>query len=98
MSGKCGQLLSWTHYRVVVQELNADARKWYVHETLSQNWSVRTLQHNVSSQYYYRILSSQQKELVEREMPETRCSTMCPQSIAPIWCKECSNYQRAKFV
>ena len=32
------------------------------------------------------------------EMPEIRCSTMCPQSIAPIWCKECSNYQRAKFV
>ena len=68
MSGKCGQLLSWTHYRVVVQELNADARKWYVQEALSQNWSVRTLQRNVSSQYYYRILSSQQKELVEREM------------------------------
>ena len=68
MSGKCGQLLSWTHYRVVVQELNADARKWYVHEALSQNWSVRTLQRNVSSQYYYRLLSSQHKELVEREM------------------------------
>ena len=68
VSGKCGQLLSWTHYRVVVQELNADARKWYVQEALSQNWSVRTLQRNVSSQYYYRLLSSQHKELVEREM------------------------------
>ena len=39
-----------------------------MHEALSQNWSVRTLQRNVSSQYYYRLLSSQQKELVEREM------------------------------
>ena len=68
MSGNCGQLLSWTHYRVVVQELNDDARKWYVQEALSQNWSVRTLQRNVSSQYYYRLLSSQHKELVEREM------------------------------
>ena len=68
MSGKSRQLLSWTHYRVVVQELNADAREWYVHEALTQNWSVRTLQRNVSSQYYYRLLSSQKKDLVEREM------------------------------
>ncbi|MGM9799729.1 MAG: DUF1016 N-terminal domain-containing protein [Muribaculaceae bacterium] len=67
-SGKSRQLLSWTHYRVVVQELNADAREWYVHEALTQNWSVRTLQRNISSQYFYRLLSSQQKELVEREM------------------------------
>ena len=31
-------------------------------------WSVRTLQRNVSSQYYYRILKTQKKDLVEKEM------------------------------
>ena len=68
MSGKSDSLLSWTHYRIVLQELDADARRWYVNEALAQNWSVRTLQRNISSQYYHRLLSSQRKELVEQEM------------------------------
>ena len=33
-------------------------------------WSVRTLQRNVSSQYYYRVLKTQKKDLVEKEMKE----------------------------
>ncbi len=68
VSGKSGQLLTWTHYRIVVQELNADAREWYLLEAATQNWSSRTLQRNVSSQYYQRLLRSQKKELVEQEM------------------------------
>ena len=68
MSGKSDSLLSWTHYRIVLQELDADARRWYVNEALAQNWSVRTLQRNISSQYYHRLLTSQRKELVEQEM------------------------------
>lgn len=35
-----------------------------------QAWSVRTLQRNVSSQYYYRMLQTQKKDLVENEMNE----------------------------
>lgn len=61
-------LLSWTHYRTLLQELNADARKWYEQEAKEQGWSVRTLQRNISSQYYFRRLASQQKDLVEAEM------------------------------
>lgn len=61
-------LLSWTHYRTLLQELNNDARKWYEQEVKEQGWSVRTLQRNISSQYYFRRLASQQKELVEAEM------------------------------
>lgn len=37
---------------------------------LQQAWSVRTLQRNVSSQYYYRMLQTQKKDLVENEMNE----------------------------
>lgn len=37
-------------------------------EAAEQIWSVRTLQRNVSSQYYYRMLKTQKKEFVEREM------------------------------
>ena len=39
-------------------------------EAISQTWSVRTLQRNISSQYYYRLLQSQHKDLVEKEMLE----------------------------
>lgn len=68
--GKSRSLLSWSHYFVLTQELNADARAWYEQEALQQNWSVRTLQRNISSQYYCRLISSQRKELVDKEMFE----------------------------
>lgn len=66
--GKFTPLLSWSHYRTLIQELNNDARKWYEKEATNQNWGVRTLQRNISSQYYFRLLASQRKELVEEEM------------------------------
>lgn len=44
------------------------ARDWYEKEAVEQTWSVRTLQRNISSQYYYRMLKTQKKELVESEM------------------------------
>ena len=68
--GKSRPLMSWSHYFVLTQEFNADARAWYEQEAMRQNWSVRTLQRNVGSQYYYRILASQRKDLVEKEMLE----------------------------
>ena len=60
--------LSWTHYRIILQEQNADARAWYENEAANEMWSTRTLQRNVSSQYYHRLLQSQNKELVRAEM------------------------------
>ena len=68
--GKSRKLLSWSHYFVLNQELNASARAWYELEALEQNWGVRTLQRNISSQYYHRMLASQRKDLVEKEMLE----------------------------
>lgn len=52
-SGKL--LLSWTHYRTLLQVNDKEARDWYEKEALEQTWSVQTLQHNISSQYYYRM-------------------------------------------
>ena len=34
-------ILPWTHYLILTQELNDDARKWYEHEAAEQNWSAR---------------------------------------------------------
>lgn len=67
-SGKSNELLTWTHYRVLLQVYDPKARLWYEKEAVKQTWSVRTLQRNISSQYYYRMLQTQKQELVENEM------------------------------
>lgn len=63
-------LLSWSHYRILLQVEDIKARKWYEKEASNQDWSTRTLQRNVSSQYYYRMLKTQDSQGVEREMKE----------------------------
>jgi len=63
-------LLSWTHYRTLLQVEDEAARTWYAKEAYAQTWSVKTLQRNISSQYYYRMLQTQRQDLVEKEMNE----------------------------
>ena len=67
---KSFSLLTWTHYRILLQVKDTEARNWYMHEAAEQTWSVRTLQRNISSQYYFRLLQSQNKELVKKEMKQ----------------------------
>lgn len=67
-------ILSWTHYRILTQVEDTTARKWYEKEAYEQVWSTTTLQRNVSSQYYYRILKSQDKQVVEDEMKKLTSS------------------------
>lgn len=74
LSTQSSKLLSWTHYRTLLQELNAEARDWYEKEAFEQTWSVRTLQRNISSQYYHRLLASQQKKLVREKMIQSTSS------------------------
>lgn len=63
-------LLSWTHYRILTQVEDPVARDWYAEEAYEQTWASHTLQRNVSSQYYYRLLKSQDKIGVEDEMKD----------------------------
>ena len=60
--------LSWTHYRIILQENTDRGRAWYEQEATREMWSTRTLQRNVSSQYYHRLLQSQNQEIVHNEM------------------------------
>jgi len=62
--------LSWTHYRIILQENNKEARDWYEQEAAREMWGTRTLQRNVSSQYYHRLLQSQNKDAVRGEMKQ----------------------------
>ena len=65
-----GIRLSWSHYRTLLQVHDETARKWYEKEAYEQTWSVRTLQRNIDTQYYYRLLQSKDKKAVEHEMQE----------------------------
>lgn len=67
-SGKFEVHLSWTHYRFLLQVTDPDARAWYEKEACEQTWSTRTLQRNIDTQYYYRLLKSPNKLKVEQEM------------------------------
>jgi len=62
--------LSWTHYRSLIRIDNDLARQWYLSEAISQNWSARALERQISSLYYDRLLSSQDKSPVEQEAQE----------------------------
>ena len=61
-------LLTWTHYRTLLQVEDEVARQWYEREAINEVWSVKTLQRNISSQYYYRILQSAHPRRVADEM------------------------------
>lgn len=67
-------LLSWSHYTKLLQVIDSDARAWYEREAYEQSWSVRTLQRNIDTQYYERMLLSQNKQPVEKEMKQLTAS------------------------
>ena len=60
--------LTWTHLRSLMRVDSVKAREWYIKETGSEAWSARTLDRNIATQYYERLLLSQNKEPVKREM------------------------------
>ena len=63
-------MLSWTHYRTLMQVKDLNARVWYEKEAYEQTWSVRTLQRNINTQYYDRMLLSHNSKAVENEMKQ----------------------------
>ena len=62
--------LTWSHYKRLMRVENLQARQWYEQEAKEQMWSYRTLDRNISTLYYERMLMSQVKESVVQEMQE----------------------------
>lgn len=62
------EMLSWSHYVLLINIYDDEARRWYAHEAFVETWSVRTLRRNIASQYYYRLLQSQNKQPIVDEM------------------------------
>lgn len=62
--------LSWTHYRMLMRVENSTARAFYLEECIKSNWSTRQLDRQISTFFYERLLSSQNKEPVRKEVFE----------------------------
>lgn len=64
----CVQNLNWTHFRSLLRVTDEAARLWYLNEAAQGSWSSRTLDRNISTQYYHRLLQAPQKDTVIAEM------------------------------
>jgi len=67
--------LTWSHNRLIMRVENEIARGFYLNEAAEQNWSVRTLERNINTFYYHRLLSSNNKTInqgtvLEKQLPE----------------------------
>ena len=51
--------LSWSHYRALMRVAKLDARDFYEHEAIECCWDKRSLERQIHSQYYERLLASQ---------------------------------------
>ncbi|SFI00428.1 Predicted nuclease of restriction endonuclease-like (RecB) superfamily, DUF1016 family [Lachnospiraceae bacterium NLAE-zl-G231] len=68
----CVHNLNWSHFRSLLRVQDEQARLWYMNEAMHEGWSVRTLDRNISTQYYYRLLQSPKEEKVIEEMRQKK--------------------------
>ena len=61
------QNLNWSHIRRILSVSNPEARKWYLKAAATNMWSVKTLDRNISTQYYERRLAAQRENITMSE-------------------------------
>ncbi len=64
------RLLPWSHYERLIRVEDKKAREWYAKEAFEQGWSYRTLNRNINTLYYERLLMSTKKQPVVKEMQD----------------------------
>jgi len=70
--------LSWTHYRILLRVESESARRWYMPEAASQGWTTRAIERQISTLYYERLLTSSDRNAVEREAGEKLATLLTP--------------------
>lgn len=60
--------LSWSHYIKLMRVADKKAREFYEKEAVKAGWSVRQLERQINTMFYQRILASQDKESVAKEI------------------------------
>lgn len=51
--------IPWSHLRDIMRIQDEDERNFYLNEVANESWSVKTLERNIKSGYYKRMLSTQ---------------------------------------
>lgn len=64
------RFLPWSHYERLIRVEDKKAREWYAKEAFEQGWSYRTLNRNINTLYYERLLMSKKKQPVVNEMQD----------------------------
>lgn len=64
------RLLPWSHYERLIRVEDKKAREWYAKEAFNEGWSYRTLNRNINTLYYERLLMSKKKRPVVNEMQD----------------------------
>lgn len=85
------QNLSWSHIQTIIGEEDEKARDWYLAECSDQMWSVKTLERNIGSKYYHRLLASSNQTAIENEMKQLTSSEEY-KSISP------ENYIKSPYI
>ena len=63
------QNLNWSHIRRILSVSSPEAREWYLKTAAEDMWSVKTLDRNISTQYYERRLASQRDDSLTMPTP-----------------------------
>ena len=66
--------LSWTHHRLIMRVESPSAREYYITHAAQENWSTRTLERQIETRSYQRLLSTQ----------DTACAPISPQAAPSI--------------
>ena len=67
--------LSWSHYRALMRVEQREARDFYEEETIAGGWDKRTLERQIHSFYYERMLKSQHPAALLQEGRRTLSGT-----------------------
>ena len=70
------QNLSWSHIRRILSVSNPEARDWYLKTAAEDMWSVKTLDRNISTQYYERRLAVQREDTAVPAPPQIESDPM----------------------
>ena len=77
----CLPNLTWSHFTCLLRVDDENARLWYLKEAAQENWSVRVLDRNIATQYYYRLLQAPNKNQMIEEMQKNAEKLQTPDSL-----------------
>jgi len=74
-------ILSWSHYRLIINLDEDQAKLFYMNNAADNHWSVQQLTHQIESHNYHRTFSTGTKEQENQGLPENKLQSKPTQLI-----------------